>query len=315
MKKYAVYVAMSFIIILFSLSGCERSQSTPTPAEVPPETPGVLTQLPDALASQTAAPTAQPTVEPPTPTNMPDEPTSEPPTATEEPPDAAAAPSLEPLTKTPKPATSTPSGPAFDPYELYGDPDMVDPMDSSSIGNWKSGGVLPDSELIRISLDNDQIYVTGKKPGFSTWFFSWPTLKNFYLELSAESGACAGKDEYGLIVRGPAHGAGVSYGYIIAFSCDGYYRVARLDSADPFSTTDLVPQRQSDRIQAGLDQQNVIGVKADGNKLTIFANGYQIAEVSDNAFLKGRYGLFVQGVDTVYYTYAPLQLAYWDLAE
>ena len=68
-------------------------------------------------------------------------------------------------------------------------------------------------------------------------------------------------------------------------------------------------------IQTGSDQQNVIGVKANGNKLTIFANGYQIAEVSDNAFLKGRYGLFVQGVDTAYYTYAPLQLAYWDLAE
>ena len=188
-------------------------------------------------------------------------------------------------------------------------------MDSSSIGNWKSGGVLPDSEYLRISLDKDQIYVTGKKPGFSTWFFSWPTLKDFYLELNANSGECFGKDEYGLIVRGPAHGAGVSYGYIIAFSCDGYYRVTRLDSADPFSTTDLIPQRQSDRIQNGSNQQNLIGVKANGSKLTIYANGYQIAEVSDSAFLKGRYGLFVQPVDTTYYSYQPEQLSYWVLTE
>jgi hypothetical protein len=192
---------------------------------------------------------------------------------------------------------------------------MVDPMNSSSINNWKSGGVLPDSKYIQISLKDNKVNITGKQPGFSTWFFSWPTLQDFYLELVANSGECSGKDEYGVIVRGPAHGAGVSYGYIIAFSCDGNYRVTRLDSADPFSITDLLPSRQSDRIYAGKDQENVIGVKADGEKLTIFANGYQIAEVRDNAFLKGRYGLFVQGVDTYHYTYQPEQIAYWIFTE
>jgi hypothetical protein len=246
---------------------------------------------------------------------MPEEPTVEPPTATEAQPEATLAPSLEPLTKTSKPATSTPSGPAFDPYVLYGDPTMVDPMDSNSIGNWKSGGVLPDSEYIRISTENGNVYVTGKKPGFSTWFFSWPTLKNFYMELSVKSGECTGKDEYGLIVRGPAHGAGVSYGYIIAFSCDGHFRVTRLDSADPFSTTDLVSQRESEHIYTGKNQGNMIAVKADGKKLTIFANSYQIAEVSDSIFLQGRYGLFVQAVDTANYTYQPVEIAYWVLPE
>ncbi|MFC1996121.1 hypothetical protein ACFLXI_00760 [Chloroflexota bacterium] len=317
MKKYALYIVISLIVILFTLSACERSQSTPPPVDVPSQTPGVLTQLPDALASQTAAFTALPTTQLPTSTNVPDEPTSEPtsepPTVTEEQPEATVGPSLEPLTKTPLPATTTPSGSVFDPSELYGEPTMVDPMDSSSIDNWKSSGVLPDSEYIRISLSNDQIYITGKKSGFSTWFFSWPTLKNFYIELIAHSGDCSGKDEYGLIVRGPAHGAGVSYGYIIAFSCDGNYSVTRLDSADPFSTTDLISQRQSDRIRTGSGQQNLIGIKADGSKFTIFANGYQVAEVSDNTFLNGRYGLFVQAVDTAFYTYQPEQIAYWVL--
>ena len=278
-------------------------------------TAGVLTQFPDALASQTAAPTAQPTVEPPTPTNIPDEPWKNHPPPQKNRQEPASGPTLEPLTKTPnQPHPHLRDQPSIH-YELYGDPTMVDPMDSSSIGNWKSGGVLPNSDFIQIFLENDQINVTGKKPGFSTWFFSWPTLKDFYLELSANSGECSGKDEYGLIVRGPAHGAGVSYGYIIAFSCDGNFRITRLNSADPFSAIDLVSQRQSEHIQTGADQQNMIGVKAEGKKLTIYANGYQIAEVSDNAFLKGRYGLFVQAVDTAYYTYQPMQLAYWALTE
>ena len=311
MRKNAAFILFLLVVFLFTLSACERSQSTAPPPENFTATTDVLTLLPDALASQTAAPTAQAA----TPTEVPAESTSEPPTETEEQPEATAAPTLEPLEKTPKPETPTPSGSESDPYELYGDATMVDPMNSSNVGNWQSGGVLPNSEYLQISLDKDQIYVTGKKPGFSTWFFSWPTLKDFYLELDVSTEDCAGKDEYGIIVRGPAHGAGVSYGYIIAFSCDGHFRVTRLDSADPFTTVDLVSQRKSDRIQTGSDKNNQIGVKAVGKKLTIFANGYQIAEVSDSTFLKGRYGLFVQAVDTPFYTYRPEQLAYWDLTK
>jgi hypothetical protein len=316
MKKNAAYISLLLVIFIILLSSCERSQSTPPPPVDASATPGVLTQLPDALASQTAAPTAPLTTEPPAPTFTPGEPTEEPPTATEESqelPESGAT--LEPLNKTSQPDTPTPSGSAFDPYEKYGDPSMVDPMNSSTIGNWKSGGVLPNSDYIQIFLEDGQVNVTGKKPGFSTWFFSWPTLKDFYLELKANSGECSSKDEYGLIVRGPAHGAGVSYGYIIAFSCDGHFRVTRLDSADPFSTTDLISQSQNEHILEGRNQLNIIGIKAEGKKLTIYANGNQIAEVSDNKFLRGRYGLFVQAVDTPYYTYQPDQLAYWILAE
>ena len=320
MKKNAWYITLLLVALLFLFSACERSQSTPPPPQESSATPGVLTQLPDALASQTAAPTAQPTAEQPAPTEESQEPTQELPTATTTPSESASGATLEPLNKTPStatsiPTTSTPSGALYDPNTLYGKPLMVDPMDSSSIGNWKSSGVLPNTEYLQIFLDDNQINVTGKRPGFSTWFFSWPTLKDFNLQLKVNSGACTGKDEYGLIVRGPAHGAGISYGYIIAFTCDGNLRVTRLDSANPFSVTDLVSQRQSDHIQVGAEKQNVIDVRAQGNKLTVFANGYQVAEVSDSAFLKGRYGLFVQGVDTVYYTYQPLELAYWGLDE
>jgi hypothetical protein len=159
------------------------------------------------------------------------------------------------------------------------------------------------------------MYVTGKKPGFSTWYFSWPTLKDFFIQMEVKTGDCSGKDEYGLIVRGPAHGAGVSYGYIIAFTCDGYYRLTRLDSADPYSATDLVSSTNSTYIQTGANQKNVVAIKAVGKKLAIFANGYQLAEVNDATFSQGRYGLFVQAVETYNYTYHPVQIVYWDLAE
>lgn len=321
MRKHPSCFIISLLIVILALSACTRTQSTPTPEAIgPTPTNGVLTQLPDAIASQTAAPTpgeviptqaSPPTDEPVEPTA---EPTVEPPTATVESPGEVTLVPKDQPTGTPT-LTATPQGEAFDPTETYGLPTFLDPMNTSSYGNWKSDGKLPDTELIQVSLENDSMFVTGKKPGFSTWYFSWPTLTDFYIQMEVKTGDCSGKDEYGLIVRGPAHGAGVSYGYIAAFTCDGYYRLTRLNSADPYSVTDLVSSAKSASINIGADQKNVIAVRATGNKLSIFANGHQLAEIKDASFSKGRYGVFVQAVDTINYTYHPVQIAYWDLTE
>jgi len=291
----------------------------------PSPTAEVLTQLPDAIASQTAAPTAgeaTPTEAPPTSTELPPESTEEstkappPATATVESPTQLTLVPKDKPTEGPSP-TPTPQGEAFDPTKTYGNPTLMDPMNSTSYGNWKVNNRLPNTDYLQISFENDSLYVTGKRPGFSTWFFSWPTLTDFYMQMEVKTETCSSKDEYGLIVRGPGHQAGVSYGYIVAFNCDREFRITRLDSADPFATTDLVSLSKSDQINAGADEKNVIGIRAIGNTLSVFANGYQIAEVKDATFPKGRYGLFVQaGFESYYgYTYRPVQLVYWDLSK
>lgn len=322
MKKYSPYIILLLISAVLVLSACTRTQSTPPPEAVGPSpTAGVLTQLPDAIASQTAAPTVAevvPTEARPDPTEVPavptEEPTLEPPTPTEEPSAGVTLVPKDQPTETTEP-TSAPPGEKFDPTETYGTPTFLDPMNTANSGNWKSGGSFPNTEFIQISLENDNLYVTGKKPGFSTWFFSWPTLTDFFMQMEVKTGECSGRDEYGLIVRGPAHKAGVSYGYIIAFNCDGHYRVTRLNSVDPYNATDLVSLKESDYIQTGSDQKNVIGIRAKGQKLTVYANGYQIAEIKDASFSQGRYGVFVQAVETINYTYRPVQIAWWDLSE
>ena len=322
MKKYIPYLVILLFIAVLVLSACTRAQSTPSPEAVGPSpTAGVITQLPDAIASQTAAPTPGeviPTEAPPDPTEAPSEPsaepTEEPPTPTQEPESGVTLVPKDQPTKTAEP-TAIPPGEVFDPTKSYGTPTFLDPMNTANSGNWKTGGSFPNTEYIQISLNNDNLYVTGKKPGFSTWFFSWPTLTDFYIQMEAKTEKCTGRDEYGMIVRGPAHKAGVSYGYIVAFNCDGHFRVTRLNSVDPYSATDLVSLKKSDYVQSGADQKNVIGIRAVGKKLTIFANGYQIAEVNDASFSQGRYGVFVQAVETVNYTYRPVQIVWWDLTE
>ena len=150
MKKYSPYLVFLLLALVLFLSACERSQSTPPPEAVGPSpTAGVLTQLPDAIASQTAAPTAAeviPTEVPPNSTEVPaeptEEPTEEPPTPTDEPETGVTLVPKDQPTKTLEP-TSIPQGEAFDPTETYGTPTYMDPMNASNSGNWKSGGSLP----------------------------------------------------------------------------------------------------------------------------------------------------------------------------
>ena len=120
-------------------------------------------------------------------------------------------------------------------------------------------------------------------------------------------------DAYGIILRGPAHLAGVSYGYVVAFTCDGHYWVFRLDGINPWQTKELVDETKSNVINTGSDKLNVIGVRADGETLTIYGNGYQLAQVKDNKFSQGRIGVFVRAVNTSNYTFRLIRLAYWVL--
>ncbi len=214
-------------------------------------------------------------------------------------------------------ANVTPVAGPFNPVTAYGNPTFSDPMTGANVNDWvnPSTGVLPDTANIKIAETDSKFYVTGKQAGFSTWYFQWRELSDFYLQSTFDSGTCAGKDAYGLIIRGPSHGAGVSYGYVVTFSCDGQYQVYRLDSAKPFTAVILVNWTPSTFIASGANKQNVMGIKAVGDTLTIYANGNQIAQVKDSKYAAGRYGVYVSPDQTANYTYRVVQMSYWDLSK
>jgi hypothetical protein len=212
-------------------------------------------------------------------------------------------------------ANVTPVPGTFDPFATYGTPTFDDPMTGENINDWVNpkSGLLPNTNYIKITETGAKFYVTGKLKGFSTWYFTWRELTDFYMQTTFDSGSCAGRDAYGLIVRGPEHLAGVSYGYVVSFSCDGQLYVFRLDGANPYTTKDLVSWTKSDYILAGTNKQNVVGIQAIGDTLTIFANGHQIAQVTDKKFEFGRFGVFVNPDLTANYTYRVARITYWDL--
>ncbi len=116
-----------------------------------------------------------------------------------------------------------------------------------------------------------------------------------------------------MILRGPEHLAGTAFGYVVAFSCDGSVWVFRVDRINPYTAVELVSWTPSQYIVAGSDKQNVMGIKAIGSTITIYANGHQIAQVTDSKYASGRYGLFVNAGLKANYTYQVVQMSYWDL--
>jgi hypothetical protein len=190
-------------------------------------------------------------------------------------------------------------------------------MNGSNRAAWVTeDNVYPNTSYLRMYVENSRFYVTGKQAGWSTWYFSWPELKDFYLETTFTTGACSGKDAYGQILRGPVHKSGKSYGYVVSLSCDGAYRIYRVDSTDPsFTTVTLVDWTASTTINAGSNQTNVLGVKAEGKTIVVYVNGTRLAEVTDDTYTQGRYGLYVSGSDTTNFTYQVVKMAYWELGK
>lgn len=315
-------ISIFSLIILLVLSACQL----PAPVDSTPAATEAIQAEPTSTATEAEAPAeveAAPATEAPQPT----EPIAVIPTSTStsppptQPPEPTATQQAEQVqvqpTATSQPPTNTPLPKvAFDPEDTYGEPTYENRMTFPNLPEWANAETqeLPNNRRIWLRFDDGELVVTGKQPNFSTWWFSYHTLSDFYVEMAFNSGSCSGSDAYGVIFRGPPHLAGESYGYVVAFTCDGDLWAYRLDDADPFSSENLINFRPLDEIDAGSNRQNVIGVRAEGDTFTIVANGTEVAEVSDDVYDHGRVGVFVQAGNRRDYTYRVTNFAYWDLS-
>ena len=214
-------------------------------------------------------------------------------------------------------ATATALPGTFDPYTVYGTPTYENPMEFPNYWEWAppETDTLPNNQRIRLQFKDGELYVTGKRPEFSTWWFSSHYLTDAYMQLTFNTEDCAGDDAYGMIFRGPQHLAGESYGYVVYFTCDGKMGAFRLDNAEPWDIAELIEAEAASAINSGAGVQNVLGVHAVGSQFTVYANGVQIAKFEDDHFAKGRMGVFVRAAQPDAYTYRVTDLAYWVLGE
>ncbi len=203
-------------------------------------------------------------------------------------------------TQTPQPTTTPFAG---DPRQALGDPDWVDFFQNAN--NWSLYSGTQSKTEIKDGMYFFTIFDT--QPG-SVWTLSWPEIQDFYLEATALTPAsCSGLDRYGLFFRAPD----TDHGYVYHFSCDGRYRIAKWDGEE---FEELQDWTANSAIHAGPNQTNRIGVKAEGTKLTLYANGVQLFIVTDNDYTgESRFGFTLGSANTDNFVVRFDEIAYWDL--
>ena len=300
MRTQGISYTMFLFAVLLLLGAC----SLPAPNTPPTQDPAVaytaaaetiVAQLTMAAVNLTpVAPGTAPTVAPPTsvpsaqttPTELPESPTP-----------------ILTATETPQ-ASPTPTGLPSDPRTSLGNPDFSDSFQSGE--NWP----LYEDKHVSFEVNNGMLRMRALNPDYwDGWMLSWPVITNFYLEMTTAAKSCSGLDRYGMMARATKTDQGY-IGFLFGVSCDGRYS---LRSWDGKKYTILIDWTTSDKIKAGSEQSNRIGFLADGRKLAFYANGNLLAEMRDDTYNDGRFGVFVGAANTPRFTVNVEEISYWEL--
>ncbi len=225
-------------------------------------------------------------------------------------PTLQATPTLS-ITALPSP-TATTNVPSTDPINKLGEAASTDNMDSNAKWAWPLGS----SDFTSVEFKDGYLMMTNVSKDAAGWVL--PLLaqqQNSYIELTANSGTCTGKDSYGIIFRVPVL-KNPDQGYLYQVTCDGYYRLWKWDgkSGTDGLAVSLLAWKQSDAINAGADKTNRLGVMTVDNKITLFMNGVQLGSVTDSSYSAGFFGAFVrtQAGSATNYTAKFDSMRYWE---
>src|SRR3972149_6008175 len=282
--------AMSRQAPLAFIVGRARAGGLPQPSTAVNVADLVATSVGATLAAQAPAPPAtQPQV------------TVDTPVATS-PPSATEPPTLPPSTATTTPSATAPATNTSTPL-AGGQPTWRDTFPSAT--GWNLGG----DSFTRAEIDDGQFVLTGLSTA-DGWRLTWPEIETAYLEATIRTGTCQGAGEDGLIFRVPdIHEP--NEGYLFGFTCDGRYFLRTWDGEQMNS---LVSATTASAIQAGGEKTNRIGVWAEDDELSLYANGTFLVELQDDTFPdEGGFGFFVGARQTVALTLRSDEIAYWDL--
>ncbi len=292
MKKI---VSISLFVILI-LSSC----NLPTAATAPPPTQA---NPKDLIASMVAATVVAKPTSPAVETQA--QPT---PTYTKEAPTPSVTPEL-----TATPALTETSAPVISPTSSdftasLGEPTWKDTFVNSN-GFFQKGTNSYEDDHTRIAIENGVMTLTsfGTPPNWIGWRLTYPTIKNFYLETSFVTHNCSGADQYGMVFRAPDFESG--FGYYLAFTCDGRYKLERMDDS---GFVVILPWSDSSDIVAGSDQNNRMGILASGSTISIYINGNKVTETSDTHFQEaGHFGPFIAYAQNPNFSIDLKSITYW----
>lgn len=135
----------------------------------------------------------------------------------------------------------------------------------------------------------DQGYVlTSKEVENWEWTFDGKKLQNFYVKAKVfvPNQQCKAGDHWGLIFR---YKDNTNF-YLFGVSCDAKYSLMK---RSPTGFDTILPPTDSPAVNR-FGQSNVLGVRAVGNQISLYANDQFLVTVTDDTFTEGLLGMYVR---------------------
>jgi hypothetical protein len=132
--------------------------------------------------------------------------------------------------------------------------------------------------------------------------------RDFYAVVTVAAADCRFRDRYGLLFRVQDG----SHYYQFEVDCDGRYRLSKVVDGTLTPLRDWTP---SDSIHSGSGVSNDLGVRAEGDKLEVFANGQSLWKLTDTAYAEGGFGLYAGSGVSETYTATFDNLRVWELGK
>jgi len=264
---------MALFLLAFATAACNRQAAAPPASVLQTGVAATLSAAPPLPATRTSPPSATPSLTP------------LPPTASPVPTDT---PGATPTATVPPLATDDPR------YGLalnLAVPDYHDGFaerhtwgelaDPGAVNTWDDGQ-LKTSDL----LTDGYIWWSGTLPDAGAG--------DFFAEVAAKIQDCSGKDAAGF--AGRIGGVNLDSGYTLEVACDGTYRLRKFSEG---AVTILRDWTASDAIVKGPNATNRLGLLAQADRITPFANGVALGPaVQDASFAYGTFGLYAMARET-----------------
>jgi hypothetical protein len=273
------------IILILALSILLVSCNMPT-------TP-LATPTPDAVATQVSILLTRP----------PETPTQPPLPAATTIPTATATTELPTLTATSVSLTETATSTST-PTVVNDPPDWTDSLEGGK------AFYRYENDNTRVTQENGHLSLTGiNADGWLGWSLTFSRSPgDFRIEAVFIPQACSGSDLYGLVFRAPNANSGYFYG----ITCDGHYSLHARNFEDD-SDTVLISSTSAPAILSGANQTNHLAVRAEGDKISLYANDTLLQEITDSTFSAGYFGAFIAANETTGFTVWMDEISLWNI--
>jgi len=186
-----------------------------------------------------------------------------------------------------------------------GTPSWVETFSSS-----RSAFNLGKDSDIGFEIQDGKLVMTAYTSSGDQWRVASSVISDFYIQsVFKTTENCSGKDSYGMLVRAPRQPDSIiDSGYVLSFSCDGHYRVYRIDNG---SYNSIINWTFHPNILNGPNQTNTMGIQSEGNSLQLYANDIMVYEFNDDTYGSGLFGLSIRSERTPNLQIIVKEVAYW----